>query len=277
MGKAAVIGNVSTLDTTLSTPTVDDPTANLWACLDPSADRLLAAHALTGVDQAALAQLGAAAAITQPEIRRRLERGPHTTEFVLMVAAAEPMLGAVPRWAYDNEMLRDARHGVGHALTLLASAHSEGLSEATSSAMADHHHPSLASVLTLIDQRTRQQHHILLQLVAMAVQAGLCRTEADGVPRLVPTEQGELVCSSIPQLRYVHPGGRGTASGQAGIRLGHILLDVPTYPHQRRSDAWQSLRERSATSRSIVVFDSADLVTHRDELIAEMRQSASSS
>ncbi len=250
---------------TRRTKPVNDPTANLWACLDPRTDRLHAAHAFTGVDSAALLQLAAADALTVPPVRQRVEEGPYDGQFLSMIAAAEPMLMAMPTWAYDDELLRDARLQIGRAKARLAEHSYQNAPDASPRMRVN---PSLASVLTLIDKRTRQQHATLLAVIAIAVEAGACK---GSIPHLMASADGELSCPSIGQLSFVHPGTRGSDARFVGIRVGRIVIDVPDYQHQQRGDAWESLRGRSGASRSIVVFDPAEVTNFRDEIVAELR------
>lgn len=260
---------------TQRTSPANDPTANLWACLDPTADPLRAAHALTGIDPAALLQLTAAETVTTPALRQRLEDGPLDTKLFSMIAAVEPMLAALPVWAYDDELLRDARQQVTRANAALSLAE-DNLAQANGVTIEGANirlTPSLGSVLALIDKRSRQQHAVFLAVIGLAVEAGI----GNGVPALTVSTQGSLSCPSLGPVSYMHPGARGSDARTAGIRLGHTVVDVPDYQHQKRGDAWASLRSRSGTSRTIVIFDPAEIISYRDEIVAELRQSASSS
>lgn len=256
------------------------PTANLWACLRAPVNRVDAAHALLGLDEPALRQLGAAEMLTTPLTGSLLDNGhrildqpgfPHShLELAAEVAAglrvlnaAGSALEAIPSWAYDDERLRHARGA--HARTQALAAHSafhedsvvDAASRRTSSTFTETA-LTLQTLLPLVDGRTRDQHVLAITVLGYAA--------ASGIRPVLEIRDGIAVCG---QVAYRHCGNRGS-EGPSGLRVGSLLIDVPDYRGEPRSVALERLRARAGRRTAILVESAGELREHEAIIRAEL-------
>ncbi len=256
------------------------PTANLWACVQAPVNRVDAAHALLGLDQRALRQLGAAEMLTTPITGSLLDNGhrildqpgfPHSQlELAAEVAAglrvlnaAGSALEAIPTWAYDDERLRHARGA--HARTQALAAHSafheqsvvDAASRRTSSTFSETA-LSLRTLLPLVDSRTSLQHELVLVVLGHAAAAG--------IRPALEIRDGIAVCGRIA---YRHSGNRGS-EGPSGLRVGSLLIDVPDYRGEPRSVALERLRSRAGKRTAILVESATELTEFEAVIRAEL-------
>lgn len=260
------------------------PTANLWGCVQAPVNRVEAAHALLGLEQAALRQLGAAEMLTTPITGSLLDNGhrileqpgfPHShLELAAEVAAGLRVLNAagaalevIPTWAYDDERLRHARGA--HARTLALAAHSAFHEPSVVDAAASRTSPTfsdtaltLDTLLPLVDGRTRDQHQLLVAVLGTAASAGVRPT--------LGIRDGIAVCG---QIAYRHSGNR-SSDGPSGIRVGSLLIDVPDYRGEPRSVALERLRARAGKRTAILVESAAEIAEHTSSIRAELASPA---
>ena len=116
------------------------------------------------------------------------------------------------------------------------------------------------AITHLSDRRTSLQHKILLAVLATLRRGGI---------DVLPVRPSDGVLSAGP-VEFRHPGARGGA-GAHGIRIGHVLIDVPDVA----SDRDGSIRrqgQRSGMLTPYVVESVAEVTELRDKLVQAAEQ-----
>jgi hypothetical protein len=174
--------------------------------------------------------------------------------------------------AYDDAVLRRARHNAGRAIRYLEHRslaqvprrrpNPRAISRTRAGTRRRTYQPALDllartsepfSVLALegfCDERTTSQHDLLAALAD-----GL---EERGRPlRPLRTHEGALMTGP---LWYRHPRNRGDQRVLHGVRVGRVLVDVPESIHERdRERARHQLDARSQGHPSVAVLDAGDV------------------
>lgn len=112
----------------------------------------------------------------------------------------------------------------------------------------------------LSDRRTSLQHKIFLAVLATLRSEGI---------DVLPVRPREGVLTAGP-VEFRHPGARGGA-GAHGIRVGHLLIDVPDIAGDREG-ANRRLGQRSGMLTPHIVESVADVSALREKLVLAAQQ-----